>query len=180
MDQVTTDQCIELCEDFRHAQQHGAAHAIIERGIALARSSVANLSIAITNHAVKQLADSDCHPSPGGAIEGLSQGDIKTSSTGHVIPLTRKNKFPHGAKALVARIGKDWNQKADEFPPMAKRRPGQILEPIDEFRGMFRMSRITDDRGRTQELKGSFPEAIRRVVAIEGRFGVMSASIKLC
>ena len=115
-------------------------------------------------------------PAPSRASRRAASRPAARGRSSRPRPRTRSRA---GAEALVARVGQRRHQEPDELPPVAQRRPGQVLEPLGQLGRRLAALGVGDDRRRAEQLERRLPEVVGRVVPVERRLGVVGAAVEL-
>ena len=116
---------------------------------------MADLAVAVADQAVEQLGQPDGIAGAAAAFQRLQQGGVQAGDAGQVVACPAQDQVADGGEARVARVGQDRHQQADELPPVAQRRPGQVLEAFGQFRGVMARLGVGGDGAGASSLRAA-------------------------
>jgi hypothetical protein len=140
---------------------------------------VADLAVAVGDQAVEQLGQAHGGAGAAVALQGLAQGGVQAGGAGQVVAGAAQDQLPRGREALVALVGQDGDEAADELPPVADGGPGQVVQLVGQLGILVVQLGILDDGGGAQELEGGLPEVVGGQVALQGGLGILGAAAQL-
>ena len=68
----------------------------------------------------------------GLAVEFLQQGGVEAGGARQVVAVAAQHQVAQPAERLAAALRQQRHEQADELPPVAQRRPGQVLQAFDQ------------------------------------------------
>ena len=140
---------------------------------------MADLAVAVAHQAVEQLGQTDGGAGRRLAVHRFEQGPVQAGGARHVVACAAQQQVAHGKEAVVGAVGQNGNETADELPPVAQRRPGQVAQAFGQLRVVVLPLGVFDHGGGSQELQAGLPEEIGRQVPFQGRGGVRRPPGKL-
>ena len=179
MEQPPAGQHVEPAQDLADTGKQRVAGPLVEVAGAAGDGTVAHLLVAVGHEPIEQLGESDRAARRRLAFECLPKGGIQTGGVGQVVAITAQHQVANRAEAGIAAFGQERHQLADELPPMAKSRPGQVGERLGQLRvGIWLMCELDDGRD-GQQLERRFPEVKGRQMPFQGGLGVVCPAIEL-
>ena len=127
-------QHVQAAEQVGRARQQRPTHAIVKVAAALTGRAVAQLAVAVLHQLVEQFRQAHGGTAAvGRAFQGGAQGSVQAGDARQVVAAAAQHHFPCGLEGSVAAVGQHRQEAAGEFPPVAERRPRQVLQAFREL-----------------------------------------------